>query len=83
MIFLELGFRHVFPDGPDHILFILTLFPMVWRWRPILIQALVFTVAHSVTLGLAVSGVIPKAGWPGASSLVESIIALSIASLAF
>ncbi|MGC6459240.1 MAG: HupE/UreJ family protein [Akkermansiaceae bacterium] len=56
---------------------------MVWRWRPILIQALVFTVAQSVTLGLVVSGVIPKAGWPGASSLVESIIALSIASLAF
>lgn len=80
--FLGLGFRHVLPDGLDHTLFIVALFLRDRRWRALLLQSLVFTLAHSVTLALAVSGVIPGSGWPG-SFLIEPLIAFSIALLAF
>ena len=70
------GFRHVIPLGLDHIFFILALFLANRSWRFLLEQSLVFTLAHSVTLGMAAAGVIVLSG-----SWVEPLIALSIVFL--
>lgn len=68
------GFHHVVPVGLDHILFILGLFLLVPKWKPMLGQSLLFTLAHSVTLALAVLGHVSVPG-----KIVEVLIALSIA----
>ena len=78
---LKMGFTHVIPHGLDHLLFILALFLMARKWRPLLSQSLTFTVAHSITLGLAASGVFQIGQWSGAW-LIEPLIALSIAVVA-
>lgn len=75
--FLREGFLHVLPGGLDHILFVLGLFLLSRTWRPLLLQVTTFTLAHSVTLALA------TLGWVHVrSSIVEPIIALSIAAVA-
>lgn len=68
------GFRHVIPLGLDHMLFMLGLFLLLPRWKPLLGQSLLFTVAHSITLSLAVLGWVSVPG-----KLVEILIAVSIA----
>ena len=75
--FLREGFRHVLPLGWDHILFILGMFLMDRRLRPVLLQSLAFTAAHTVTLGLAINNVVRVPG-----TIVEPLIALSIAGVA-
>lgn len=75
--FLWLGFNHVLPAGADHVLFILALFLYAPRWRPLLHQSIMFTVAHSLTFGLMLGG------WVDANPVViEPLIALSIAWVA-
>jgi len=71
--YLELGFKHIIPLGFDHILFILSLFLLSPKLKTIIWQATAFTVAHSITLGLAMYGVISSP-----SHIIEPIIALSI-----
>jgi hypothetical protein len=71
------GFVHVIPKGFDHILFVLGLFLLSRNWRPLLLQVTVFTLAHSTTLALAATGHLKIS-----SSIVEPIIALSIAAVA-
>ncbi|QKG54700.1 HupE/UreJ family protein [Hymenobacter sp. BRD67] len=71
--YIQLGFTHIIPLGFDHILFIISLYILEPRLRPVLMQATAFTVAHSITLGLAMYGIIKPPG-----SVVEPIIALSI-----
>lgn len=78
---LWMGYRHVIPDGLDHLLFILALFLMAREWRPLLSQSLAFTVAHSITLALVSSGLLNLSLWPG-TWLIEPLIALSIAIVA-
>ncbi len=68
------GFSHVLPLGLDHMLFILGLFLMVPKWKPLLTQSLLFTVAHSTTLAIAVLGWVVLPG-----RMVEILIAFSIA----
>ena len=69
---VQSGFWHVI--AVDHCLFILGLFLLVPKWKPLLQQSLVFTLAHSITLTLAVFQVVQPAGvW------VENLIVLSIA----
>jgi hypothetical protein len=72
-----LGFTHILPKGLDHILFVVGLFLLGTRWRPLLLQVTLFTIAHSVTLGLSMLGVVSLP-----SSIVEPLIALSIAYVA-
>lgn len=72
------GFKHVIPFGPDHILFILGLFLLAPRWKPLLGQSLLFTIAHSITLALATFSIINLP-----STLVEVLIAASIAWIGF
>ncbi len=76
-LYIKLGFEHILPKGLDHILFVLALFFASTRLKPLLIQISVFTLAHTITLGLAASGLIKA---PGA--FVEPLIAISIAFVA-
>lgn len=73
LLYLSLGYRHILPLGFDHILFILSLFLLSPKLKPVLWQATAFTVAHSITLGLAMYSVIRVP-----SVVVEPIIAISI-----
>jgi hydrogenase/urease accessory protein HupE len=75
--FIELGFRHILPLGLDHILFILAIFLNARSLMSLLVQATTFTLAHTLTLGLAAAGLINVP-----AELVEPLIALSIAVLA-
>lgn len=68
-----LGLTHIVPNGLDHVLFVLGLFLLNSRWRSVLWQVSAFTIAHSITLGLGMYGVI---GVP--PTIVEPLIALSI-----
>lgn len=75
--FMRLGFLHIVPEGLDHILFVLGLFLLAPQLKPLLTQVTAFTVAHSLTLGLAMAGVLvlpPR--------IVEPLIAVSIAVVA-
>ena len=75
--YLVLGFEHILPEGTDHILFVLGLFLLSCRLKPLLWQVTAFTVAHSITLGLAMYGVIRLP-----SAVVEPLIAASITFVA-
>tara|TARA_B100001027_G_scaffold84996_1_gene58193 strand:- start:1088 stop:2266 length:1179 start_codon:yes stop_codon:yes gene_type:complete len=75
--FCRQGFVHVLPLGLDHILFVLGLFFLSRKWKPILYQVSVFTIAHTITLGLATLDLISAP-----SHVVEPIIAASIAMVA-
>lgn len=71
--YLTLGFRHILPDGLDHILFVVGLCLLSNKLKPILWQATAFTVAHSITLALSMKNIIVAP-----SAIVEPIISLSI-----
>lgn len=75
--FIYLGFTHILPLGLDHILFVLGLFLLNPAWRPLLWQVTAFTIAHSITLAMAIFGVFELPGY-----IVEPIIALSITFIA-
>ena len=75
--FLRSGFVHVVPLGMDHILFVLGLFLLSRRWKPLLLQVTAFTLAHTLTLGMAATGVVQVP-----ASVVEPIIAGSIVVIA-
>jgi hydrogenase/urease accessory protein HupE len=75
--FLREGFVHVVPKGLDHILFVLGLFLLARESRPILWQVTMFTIAHTLTLGLATLRLVSVP-----ASVVEPIIAGSIAVVA-
>jgi len=72
-----LGFTHIVPYGFDHVLFVLGIFLLTGRVRSVLWQVSAFTVAHSITLGLSMYGLVTVS-----PSLVEPMIALSIAYVA-
>ncbi len=72
--YIVIGFEHIVPKGLDHILFILGLFLLSTHWRPLIWQVTMFTVAHTITLGLAMNNVVELP-----ANVVEPLIALSIA----
>ena len=75
--YLSLGFDHLF-DGLDHILFLVGLLFCVLGLLNLIKTITAFTLAHSITLGLSVFGlvVLPQ-------STVEALIALTIIFLAY
>jgi hypothetical protein len=75
--YLALGYTHILPKGLDHILFVLGLFLLNTRLRPILLQVTAFTLAHSLTLGMTMYGIVSLP-----PRIVEPLIALSIAYVA-
>ena len=72
--YMVIGFEHIVPRGSDHILFIVGIFLLSTRLKPLLWQVTMFTVAHTLTLALSMKGIISLP-----SSIVEPLIALSIA----
>jgi hypothetical protein len=75
--YLQLGYKHIIPLGYDHILFVFGLFLLDPRIKNVIAQATAFTIAHSLTLGLAMLGIIQPV-----NSVIEPIIALSILFIA-
>jgi hydrogenase/urease accessory protein HupE len=71
--YVSLGFTHIVPLGLDHILFVLGLYLLNHSWRAVLLQVSAFTIAHSITLGLSIYGLVNVS-----SHIVEPLIALSI-----
>ena len=71
--YLKLGYRHILPEGFDHILFVCGLCLLSNKIKVIFWQATAFTVAHSITLALSMKNIIVAP-----SAVVEPIIALSI-----
>ncbi len=71
------GFEHIIPLGFDHILFITCVFFLNANIKKVILQASMFTLAHSITLGLSMYGLInPPA------NIIEPLIAISIVFLA-
>jgi hypothetical protein len=75
--YLALGFTHIVPNGFDHMLFVLGIFLLSRKLREVLTQVSAFTIAHSITLGLSMYGIVSLP--PG---VVEPLIAVSIAYVA-
>jgi hypothetical protein len=75
--YVEAGYFHIVPRGWDHMLFIMGIFLMTLKLRPLIWQATMFTLAHSMTL---TAGVFDWIRLPVA--IVEPLIALSIAYVA-
>jgi hypothetical protein len=78
LTFLQLGFRHITDlDAMDHILFLLAL-AAIYRprdWRSALWVVTAFTVGHSITLALAVTGAVRLP-----TRLIEFLIPITIAA---
>lgn len=75
--YIPVGYTHILPKGADHILFVLGLFFLSPRLRPLLWQVSAFTLAHTITLALGARGVIQIS-----PALVEPLIAASITVVA-
>ena len=75
--YLTLGLTHIVPNGLDHMLFVLGIFLLSGRVRSVLLQVSAFTVAHSITLGLSMYGLVSVP-----PRIVEPMIAVSIAYVA-
>jgi len=74
--YLTLGVEHLL-SGLDHVLLVLGLLLLARRGRVLLLTITAFTIGHSLTLGLAVFGVVRVN-----AALTELLIALSIVWLA-
>lgn len=75
--YIPVGFDHILPKGLDHILFVLGLFFLSTRLRPLIWQISAFTLAHTVTLAAG------ALGWVNVpASIVEPLIAASITFVA-
>lgn len=74
--FVQLGFRHIVDaEATDHILFLMAL-AAIYRWRDLrdaLWVVTAFTIGHSVTLALAVTGAVELP-----SALIEFLIPVTI-----
>lgn len=73
ILYLGLGYRHILPLGFDHILFVVSLFLLSPKLKPVVVQSTAFTVAHTITLGLAMYNVITPA-----AKIIEPLISFSI-----
>ncbi|WP_051207561.1 HupE/UreJ family protein [Saccharospirillum impatiens] len=71
--YIVIGFEHILPKGLDHILFVVGLFLLSSKLKPLLWQVSSFTLAHTVTLALGMLGIVTIP-----AAVVEPLIALSI-----
>jgi hypothetical protein len=80
LTFIHLGFRHIIDvEAMDHILFLVALAAIYRRrdWRDSLWVVSAFTVGHSITLALAVTGALRLP-----TALIEFLIPLTIVATA-
>ena len=75
--FVLIGIGHILPGGLDHILFVLAIFLAARRAASLIWQISAFTLAHTITLALAATGLVNLP-----SGLVEPVIAFTIAFVA-
>lgn len=75
--YIPVGFDHILPKGLDHILFVLGLFFLSTRLRPLVWQVSAFTLAHTVTLAIGALGLVAIN-----PAVVEPLIAASIVFVA-
>lgn len=75
--FMAIGFDHVIPLGFDHILFIIGLALSSLLWRKLLLLVTTFTLAHTLTLALAMLNMVEIS-----PRIIEPLIAFSIAYVA-
>ena len=73
IVYFKLGYTHIIPLGIDHILFVISIFLLNPKLKSVIWQATAFTVAHSITLGLAMYQIITPPAY-----IIEPVIALSI-----
>jgi len=71
--FIEMGMKHIF-TGVDHMSFMLGLVLISRRVRDLLYVVTGFTIGHSLTLGLAVTGILRPDG-----QYIDALVALTIA----
>ncbi len=71
--YFALGIEHILL-GFDHLVFLLGVILIATRTRTVLLAVTAFTVAHSLTLGLSVLGLVTVS-----PSLIEALIAASVA----
>lgn len=69
---VRLGVEHIV-TGYDHLVFLLGLVLLGGRWRALVWVVTAFTLAHSITLGVAALGV-----WSPSPRVIEPLIAASI-----
>jgi len=75
--YVPVGFVHILPGGLDHILFVLGLFFLSPRLRPLVWQISAFTLAHTMALGFGAMG------WVRINpAIIEPLIAASIVFVA-
>lgn len=75
--YFVIGFTHILPKGLDHILFVVGLFLLSAKLKPLVWQVTAFTVAHTITIALGVLGLVRIS-----PSIVEPLIAASIVYVA-
>lgn len=75
--FIEFGFQHIIPQGLDHVLFVVALYLNARSMSSLILQVTTFTIAHTITLGLAATGLVQSPG-----EIIEPLIAISIVALA-
>jgi|TARA_B110000285_G_C15111697_1_gene611515 hydrogenase/urease accessory protein HupE len=75
--YITVGFQHIVPKGLDHILFVVGLFLLSVRFKPLVWQISAFTLAHTLTIFL---GALHIVNVP--PTIVEPIIAISISYIA-
>jgi hypothetical protein len=75
--FIEFGFQHILPQGLDHVLFVVALYLNARSWSSLFLQVTTFTLAHTITLALAATGLVSSPG-----DIIEPLISLSIVLLA-
>ncbi len=75
--YVWLGFTHIIPLGFDHIIFVLCLYLLSTKFKALAMQVTAFTIAHSISLALSISGVVTLP-----SNIVEPLIAISIVYVA-
>ena len=73
VLYLQLGYQHILPLGLDHILFVVSLFLLSPKLKPIILQSTAFTLAHTITLGLAMYHIITPS-----AKIIEPLISFSI-----
>jgi len=71
--YMGIGYIHILPKGVDHILFVVGLFLLSTRLHALVWQISAFTLAHTITLALGMSGLVTVS-----AAIVEPLIALSI-----
>ncbi len=75
--YVRLGVEHIL-EGIDHVLFVMVLVLLLPPWKRVLAMVTTFTIAHTVTLLLGGTNILTLS-----AGIVEPLIALSIAYIAF